>query len=99
MIPRPPGSTRTDTPFPYTTLFRSVEPRVAAAKLFEVQPALLEIAAVEVGDFQFAARRRLERGSEVAGTPVVEVQPGHRVVRARLGRLFLKADHLAVGVE
>src|SRR3546814_4294109 len=47
-----------------------VEPRVAAAKLFEVQPALLEIAAVEVGDFQFAARRRLERGREVAGTPV-----------------------------
>src|SRR3546814_9008954 len=101
---RPPRSTLTDTLFPYTTLFRSldgldvvrclqqrlvrarVEPRVAAAKLFEVQPALLEIAAVEVGDFQFAARRRLERGSEVAGTPVVEVQPGHRVVRARLGR-------------
>src|SRR3546814_17340152 len=23
MIPRPPRSTRTDTPFPYTTLFRS----------------------------------------------------------------------------
>src|SRR3546814_16135604 len=23
MIPRPPSSTRTDTPFPYTTLFRS----------------------------------------------------------------------------
>src|SRR3546814_14453832 len=67
-----------------------VEPRVAAAKLLEVQPALLEIAAIEVGDFQFAARRRLERGSEVAGTPAVEVQPGHRVVRARLGRLFLK---------
>src|SRR3546814_8774020 len=25
MLPRPPGSTRTDTLFPYTTLFRSVE--------------------------------------------------------------------------
>src|SRR3546814_17826129 len=24
MVPRPPGSTRTDTPFPYTTLVRSV---------------------------------------------------------------------------
>src|SRR3546814_16601946 len=24
MIPRPPRSTRTDTPFPYTTLFRSL---------------------------------------------------------------------------
>src|SRR3546814_7350194 len=26
MKPRPPGSTRTDTPFPYTTLFRSQAP-------------------------------------------------------------------------
>src|SRR3546814_5699192 len=29
MIRRPPRSTRTDTLFPYTTLFRSVERRVA----------------------------------------------------------------------
>src|SRR3546814_7829005 len=27
MIPRPPRSTRTDTLFPYTTLFRSIPPR------------------------------------------------------------------------
>src|SRR3546814_18957089 len=30
MIRRPPRSTRTDTLFPYTTLFRSVDPRRAA---------------------------------------------------------------------
>src|SRR3546814_6216414 len=29
MIPRPPRSTRTDTLFPYTTLFRSPEAKVA----------------------------------------------------------------------
>src|SRR3546814_7316429 len=29
MIRRPPRSTRTDTLFPYTTLFRSLHPRVA----------------------------------------------------------------------
>src|SRR3546814_7143208 len=29
MIRRPPGSTRTDTLFPYTTLFRSHRPRAA----------------------------------------------------------------------
>src|SRR3546814_3039903 len=28
MLRRPPRSTRTDTLFPYTTLFRSVEPRL-----------------------------------------------------------------------
>src|SRR3546814_6603279 len=32
MVRRPPRSTRTDTPFPYTTLFRSLP---AAAKLLE----------------------------------------------------------------
>src|SRR3546814_2663624 len=31
MIRRPPGSTRTDTLFPYTTLFRSVEVQATAA--------------------------------------------------------------------
>src|SRR3546814_13826547 len=31
MIRRPPRSTRTDTLFPYTTLFRSVEPAAADA--------------------------------------------------------------------
>src|SRR3546814_2344897 len=31
MIRRPPSSTRTDTLFPYTTLFRSVRDRVALA--------------------------------------------------------------------
>src|SRR3546814_12260559 len=31
MILRPPRSTRTDTLFPYTTLFRSVDPRQRAA--------------------------------------------------------------------
>src|SRR3546814_9130304 len=31
MIRRPPISTRTDTPFPYTTLFRSVYRRTSAA--------------------------------------------------------------------
>src|SRR3546814_7562362 len=36
MIRRPPRSTRTDTLFPYTTLFRSPQKRRAAAALFIV---------------------------------------------------------------
>src|SRR3546814_10801912 len=32
MIRRPPSSTRTDTLFPYTTLFRSVDPECGARK-------------------------------------------------------------------
>src|SRR3546814_7409455 len=33
MIRRPPRSTRTDTLFPYTTLFRSMDGRVTIAKI------------------------------------------------------------------
>src|SRR3546814_13639333 len=40
MIRRPPRSTRTDTLFPYTTLFRSENPSVAA--LFEAVSIPLE---------------------------------------------------------
>src|SRR3546814_3896851 len=36
MIRRPPRSTRTDTLFPYTTLFRSHQPRHRAAGVTEV---------------------------------------------------------------
>src|SRR3546814_13689760 len=39
MLRRPPGSTRTDTPFPYTTLFRSsvqIEGKVGALELLAV---------------------------------------------------------------
>src|SRR3546814_20443241 len=42
MIRRPPRSTRTDTLFPYTTLFRSMQPRAtdpALGKMLEKQPA------------------------------------------------------------
>src|SRR3546814_20996529 len=37
MIRRPPGSTRTDTLFPYTTLFRSWAPNADDSWLFDVR--------------------------------------------------------------
>src|SRR3546814_3081064 len=40
MIRRPPRSTRTDTLFPYTTLFRSAKERLSAAEETEVAAAL-----------------------------------------------------------
>src|SRR3546814_1675581 len=52
MIPRPPRSTRTDTLFPYTTLFRSTGlRRVRVAKKFEPQaPApLVKIKVAPIG--------------------------------------------------
>src|SRR3546814_20736686 len=41
MIRRPPRSTRTDTLFPYTTLFRSVEPTVPALEYIAQQLAFI----------------------------------------------------------
>src|SRR3546814_12179466 len=40
MILRPPRSTRTDTPFPYTALFRSGATDVQVARLFQRRIAL-----------------------------------------------------------
>src|SRR3546814_7081515 len=54
MIRRPPRSTRTDTLFPYTTLFRSILAQVDALVLVElvdqvVDDALVEVLAAEEG--------------------------------------------------
>src|SRR5690606_9076835 len=57
-----------------------VEPGVAAAELLQVQAALLEVAAVEIGDLELAAWRRLELRREVARPAIVEIQAGDRVV-------------------
>src|SRR3546814_4536084 len=47
MIRLPPGSTRTDTLFPYPTLFRSLRPGLLAASLISV--------AVVLGEFTIAS--------------------------------------------
>src|SRR3546814_497461 len=47
MIRRPPSSTRTDTPFPYTTLFRSPESKTPGPQSME---ELVEHAAGQVTD-------------------------------------------------
>src|SRR3546814_12212212 len=39
MIRRPPRSTRTDTPFPYTTLFRSISPGPLPSPTHDAAPA------------------------------------------------------------
>src|SRR3546814_3627540 len=67
MIRRPPRSTRTDTLFPYTTLFRSpgvepgADPAIASRRARQrVQPAYL--GADRAGDV--LDQRRIERGAQ-----------------------------------
>src|SRR3546814_1821451 len=62
MIRRPPRSTRTDTLFPYTTLFRSV--------LLRLLPALARTAArAGIGHQLGVPRRKLPHGVRVRGDP------------------------------
>src|SRR3546814_11357924 len=63
MMRRPPRSTRTDTRFPYTTLFRSPAPRRSCSPL---QSPLAASAAVHDG---FAAGDRLFRPSQLLQRP------------------------------
>src|SRR3546814_5823695 len=63
MIRRPPRSTRTDTLFPYTTLFRSLDLPVdpAAAAFFDVDNTVMQGASI----FHFArGLHRRERSEE-----------------------------------
>src|SRR5262245_40001161 len=76
-----------------------VEPGDAARQLLDVQLSAIEIRAVDVGDLELAARRRLEVRRDVDDLVVVEVQPGHRVRRLGTRRLFLETDRAAVAVE
>src|SRR3546814_16111845 len=73
MLPRPPRSTRTDTLFPYTTLFRSVAE--LAQRLQEAQSrALVESAAPR----KLRQRQRLARlleGSEDRQRPLDRCNP------------------------
>src|SRR3546814_18407094 len=68
MIRRPPRSTRTDTLFPYTTLFRSVERKLA----IELVVVLRGVGEIAVGGRLVACR---ERG---AAGPVIALGPGLR---------------------
>src|SRR3546814_11800220 len=69
MIRRPPRSTRTDTLFPYTTLFRSRERHVGAghvAVVIELDDAFLDRLAVEIPALIILRRRpaRAEIGAQ-----------------------------------
>src|SRR3546814_11411976 len=68
MIRRPPRSTRTDTLFPYTTLFRSRELEAAAGLGLAVFLALDDaaVAGEEAGALDGGTQRRLVAGQRLA---------------------------------
>src|SRR3546814_8525439 len=60
-----------------------VEPGIAAAEALHLQLPGLEVAAVEIGNLQLAARRGLQVGSDIADLLVIEVEPGDGKERLR----------------
>ena len=76
-----------------------VQPGVAAAHDFDVELALLEIQAVQVGDFVFAACGGFEALGQVHDLVVVEVQAGDGVAGLGGLGLFFEAQHFALGIE
>src|SRR3546814_1975431 len=73
MLRRPPRSTRTDTLFPYTTLFRSL----LAADL-QQRDGSVDAHGGEEGDHQ----RPLQRGVELEQHRVAAVRPQHQQRRS-----------------
>src|SRR3546814_19759576 len=74
MIRRPPRSTRTDTLFPYTTLFRSLRLAVGAACKIEIAPGQNHWADAEVVGFHGHTLYLMPQ-SDISGLP-----PGARVL-------------------
>src|SRR3546814_5349283 len=83
MIRRPPRSTRTDTLFPYTTLFRSTGPQSAHLPRPErngrptgSRPGAFFVVRRHLPATRHRYRRGLESGSFLQGSEPVEYQPG-----------------------
>src|SRR3546814_8078680 len=90
MIPRPPGSTRTDTLFPYTTLFRSTRKgAVARATSLPVLPLRWALLGEGLGAFDIVLaldHRGLRRVDVADGA--LEV----RLVEADIDRLLRRSE-------
>src|SRR3546814_13824431 len=80
MLRRPPRSTRTDTLFPYTTLFRShlalVQAMVAAGD--DVGPGFEKLAADLVGDTEDGGRVLAVHDDEVEAEALAQPREMHR---------------------
>src|SRR3546814_18657030 len=106
MIRRPPRSTRTDTLFPYTTLFRSVanqpgaQPREPAALLAPADPA---VGPADAGAADRSAEHRVRRPAGRPGIPDhlrqrldLGFRPG---ADRRLARALARSEERRVGRE
>src|SRR3546814_4467006 len=101
MIRRPPRSTRTDTLFPYTTLFRAVDrPAQPALRIFGLhQPDLAEIAARDAHARLFDQRIAAIGEGEPVELPAAVDGRGDRARLGEVQRHRLFGQNVKAGVE
>src|SRR5262245_61201906 len=63
-----------------------VQPRRAATEVLNPETSAGQVPGVHIGDLELAPSRRLETAGNLDHLPIEEVEPGHSVVRLRLGR-------------
>src|SRR3546814_13574356 len=83
MIRRPPRSTRTDTLFPYTTLFRSLVPSLVKGTAEAIDPLGWNLMR-RMG----SARRQVEEIGFVRFGGILVAQPANRVVSQHMVQRF-----------
>ncbi len=76
-----------------------VEPGRASSHYANVELLPLQICAVDVGDFKFAAGRRLEARGNFDDLPIVKIKSGDRVTGFRVFRFLLNAECLPLWIE
>lgn len=76
-----------------------VEPGVAPAHDLYIESALFEIQAVQIGDFELAARRRFEGLGQFNHLLVVKIEPGNGVVGLGLLGFFFQRQYRAPRIE
>jgi hypothetical protein len=76
-----------------------IEPGNAATEELHLQLAHLEVSAVDVGDFEFAAFAGFEVSADINDLVVVHIEAGNSVVGFGLGRFFFDGKNVLVGIE
>src|SRR3546814_14477106 len=112
MIRRPPRSTRTDTLFPYTTLFRSNQDKKVEDTTLAL-PAQIERKYLRVGDDLFRSGRDEKPDMSIKGQDGIRINKDHAIgdavaiakhngwqsIRVHGSADFKKAVYLEIGRE
>lgn len=76
-----------------------IEPSNAAAKELHLQLPHLEVGAIDVGDFEFAAFAGFEVSADLDDLIVVHVEAGYGVVGFGLGGFFLDGENVLMSIK